>query len=60
MAGDPMAAKKKSKKAKKKTTTRRGRKSRPRITITGTMEALKDLAVDVSKIPGVIIKRVGF
>jgi len=56
-----MAAKKKSK-AKKSNgrKARKPRKASPRVTITGTLEALKDLAVDVSKIPGLIIKRAGF
>jgi len=53
-----MAPKKKTK--TKKTTKRKARKSRPKVTITRTIEALKDLAVDVSKIPGLIIKRAGF
>jgi cob(I)alamin adenosyltransferase len=56
-----MAARKKSKKSKtKKATKRKVRKSSPKVTITGTIEALKGLAVDVSKIPGLIIKRAGF
>jgi hypothetical protein len=53
-----MAVKKKSK--RKKTTKRKARKSSPKVTITGTIGALKDLAVDAAKIPGLIIKRVGF
>ena len=53
-----MAAKKKSK--AKKSTVRKAKKSSPKVTITGTLEALKELAVDVSKIPGLIIKRAGF
>jgi len=57
-----MAAKKKSKakKATKKSARRKARTSSPRVTITGTIEALKELAIDVSKIPGLIIKRAGF
>ena len=53
-----MAAKKKSK--VKKSNGRKAKKSSPKITITGTLEALKDLAIDVSKIPGLMIKRAGF
>ena len=59
-----MAAKKKSKAKKsngrKAGKARKPRKVSPKVTITGTLEALKDLAVDVSKIPGLIIKRAGF
>src|ERR1700752_3844132 len=46
-----MAAKKRTSKAKT-SKARKPRTSRPRITITGTIAALKELAVDVSKIPG--------
>ncbi len=53
-----MPAKKKSK--AKKSNGRKPRKPSPKVTITGTIEALKGLAVDVSKIPGLIIKRAGF
>ena len=59
-----MPAKKKSKaktsNGRKTRKVRKPRKRSPKITITGTIEALKDLAVDVSKIPGLIIKRAGF
>ena len=57
-----MAAKKKTSKAKKSNgrKARKARKSSPKITITGTLEALKDLALDVSKIPGLMMKRAGF
>ncbi len=57
-----MAAKKKKSKAKTSNgpKARKARKSSPKITITGTLEALKDLAVDVSKIPGLMMKRAGF
>jgi hypothetical protein len=54
-----MAAKKNKSKTKN-TTKRKTRKSSPKITITGTIAALKDLAVDASKIPGLIIRRAGF
>lgn len=57
-----MAAKKKAK--KRKVTRRNATRSRanrvPKVTVTGTVEALKDLAAKVAEIPGLIIKRVGF
>jgi hypothetical protein len=56
----PLMAAKKNKSKTKNTTKRKTRKSSPKITITGTIAALKDLAVDASKIPGLIIRRAGF
>ena len=53
-----MVEKKKSK--AKKSNGRKARKSSPKVTITGTIEALKNLAIDAAKIPGLIIKRAGF
>ena len=59
-----MATKKKSKaktsNGRKAKALRKPRKQSPKVTITGTLEALKDLAVDLAKIPGLMIKRAGF
>jgi len=45
---------------KRKTIKRKANKPAPRVTVSGTVEALKDLAAKWSEIPGLIIKRVGF
>lgn len=58
-----MAAKKKAKgktTKRRKATKRQARKTVPTVTVRGTVEALKDLAVKVSEIPGLVIKRAGF